>query len=486
MNGLNSNLNSKKNIYILIILFSLIVLEQNKIIILPFDQLIEKNKNSSSEYSIKNYFIESINNKLHFKLKTGKPEQLMTCVSKTNENFEFIKISKCPEKEGENYDPLKSTTFSIVKKMVGSDLSLINEIIKLNINNNEEREISDIKLYFEENNNKSEISLLMNNDIETENEKYLFIMQLKEKKIIDYLILSFDYLSKDKGNLILGNYPHLLKNSPLKKYKFNIINNEYSLKDKYKFRINMDSIFFNKNNQDNIDKKIVDLTSTEPLDFIYDSDFIFAGAKYINNIDDYFFKPYRDKNLCFLETLNFKGNMFINFVCNKKPNSFSSFNIKEFPTLFLYNKQLNYTFNLTYEDLFEEINDKYYFLISYDLRDTVKWCLGKPFLKKYNFVFNAENQTIGFYDKNIIINNQEDEDNNTKEIKVNDSKDINITILVVMLVLFNILLIILILNITRNCQKRRKKKVYELNDNDEEEDFKYESKNDSKIPINSS
>ena len=485
MNRLKTNLNPKKILYIFIILLSLLVLGYNKIIILPFDQLIEKNKNSSSEYPTKNYFIETINNKLHFKLKTGRPEQLMTCISKTDESFDFIKIDKCPYREGENYDPLKSNTYSIVKKMVDSDLSIIKELIKLNINNNEEREISDIQLYFEENCNKSEISLLMNNDIETEDERNLFIMQLKEKKLIDYLILSFDYLSKNKGNLILGNYPHLLKNSPLKKFKLHIINNEYSLKDKYQFRINMDSMFFYKNKEPT-NKNLVDLTIIDPIDFIYDSDFIYAGAKYFNNIDDFFFKQYRNLNLCFLETINIKRKMFIIFVCNKKPNSFSSFNIKEFPTLFLYNKKFNYTFNLTYEDLFEEINDKYYFLISYDLRDTVKWCLGKPFLKKYNFVFNAENQTIGFYDKNIIINNQKDENNNTKEIKVNDSKDLNITILVVMLVLFNILLIILILNITRNCQKKRKKKVYELNDNDEEEDFKYESKNDSKIPINSS
>ena len=484
MNRLKTNLNPKKILYIFIILLSLLVLGYNKIIILPFDQLIEKNKNSSSEYPTKNYFIETINNKLHFKLKTGRPEQLMTCISKTDESFDFIKIDKCPYREGENYDPLKSNTYSIVKKMVDSDLSIIKELIKLNINNNEEREISDIQLYFEENCNKSEISLLMNNDIETEDERNLFIMQLKEKKLIDYLILSFDYLSKNKGNLILGNYPHLLKNSPLKKFKLHIINNEYSLKDKYQFRINMDSMFFYKNKEPT-NKNLVDLTIIDPIDFIYDSDFIYAGAKYFNNIDDFFFKQYRNLNLCFLETINIKRKMFIIFVCNKKPNSFSSFNIKEFPTLFLYNKKFNYTFNLTYEDLFEEINDKYYFLIAYDSRDTARWRLGKPFLKKYNFVFNAENQTIGFYDKNIIINNQEDGDNNTKEIKVNDTKNLNIIILIVLLVIFNILLIILILNITKKCQQKRKKKIYELND-DEEEDFQYESKKDCKIPINSS
>ena len=149
----------------------------------------------------------------------------------------------------------------------------------------------------------------------------------------------------------------------------------------------MNSMFFIKKVESDF-KKIADFTINEPLEFVYDSDFIFAGVKYINEIDDNFFKKYRDNNICFFRTITIKPNMFILFECLKS-NKYTEFSVNEFPTLYLYNKKLNYTFELTYKDLFEEINDIYYFLIAYDLRDTNEWKLGKPFLKKYTFVFSV-------------------------------------------------------------------------------------------------
>lgn len=480
MNNYEHIRNIRRIIYLIIYLLSILVFSQSKIVILPFDHLIEKNKNSSSYYDIKNYFIESINNKMHFKLKIGKPEQIMSCISKTEKYFDFIQNEKCPENKGENYNPSKSSTYSNTIKYLDSNLNLINETIKLNIDN-KEKEIRDFQLLINKQCNYSEINLLMSNDSEIYELRQMFINQLKDKKIIDKIIISIDYINKDNGNLYLGNYPHLFKNSPFKQYKFMIINNIASLKIKNKFNIIMNSMFFIKKVESDF-KKIADFTINEPLEFVYDSDFIFAGVKYINEIDDNFFKKYRDNNICFFRTITIKPNMFILFECLKS-NKYTEFSVNEFPTLYLYNKKLNYTFELTYKDLFEEINDIYYFLIAYDLRDTNEWKLGKPFLKKYTFVFDSENQTIGFYDKNNIIEIQDDEID--KKIKQNNSKSLNIIVLIILLAFFNFLLIVLIYKINKNCNKRRKKKIYELKDN-EEDDFYYESKNDSKIPINSS
>ena len=74
----------------------------------------------------------------------------------------------------------------------------------------------------------------------------------------------------------------------------------------------------------------------------------------------------------------------------------------KFPNLTFFVFDYNYNFNLTKEDLFVEINNKYYFLIIFqktlfDHSDLAFWNLGLPFLQKYEFVHNYEKQNIGFY-----------------------------------------------------------------------------------------
>lgn len=68
---------------------------------------------------------------MHFKLKVGKPQQKMTFLSKTDEDFNFLDNDMYLRIEGENYDPLKSTTFTKVSKILDSHFSLINETIEL-------------------------------------------------------------------------------------------------------------------------------------------------------------------------------------------------------------------------------------------------------------------------------------------------------------------------------------------------------------------
>ena len=248
----------------------------------------------------------------------------------------------------------------------------------------------------------------------------------------------------------------------------------------------MNSMYFYRNISNKIEKQFIGFMYDEIFEFIYDSDFIYANAKFFNDIDDFFFKSYRDKNLCFLEPVSIKDNKLLIFYC-KNSTEYYTFNINDFPVINLYQKKINFTFKLTYEDLFEEINGIYYFLIVYDLKETNNWKLGKPFLKKYSLVFDAENQTIGFYDKETLLLGIKNDDNRSEnkksEIKYNDTTKINTIIIIVLLVIFNILLIILIINITNKCKKRRKKKIYEVESEDDE--FMESKNNDLKTSINS-
>ena len=72
--------------------------------------------------------------------------------------------------------------------------------------------------------------------------------------------------------------------------------------------------------------------------------------------------------------------------------------MKYFPPLQFLHKEMNYTFELTYEDLFIEKYDKLILLIFFQDRGST-WRLGKPFLKKYAFIMNQDDRVVKFYEK---------------------------------------------------------------------------------------
>ena len=64
-------------------------------------------------------------------------------------------------------------------------------------------------------------------------------------------------------------------------------------------------------------------------------------------------------------------------------------------------QQFLFTFNLDYNDLFQEKNGKYFFKIIFDKNNKMQWKLGKPFLKKYTLYYDYEAKTVGFYNQDL-------------------------------------------------------------------------------------
>ena len=109
-----------------------------------------------------------------------------------------------------------------------------------------------------------------------------------------------------------------------------------------------------------------------------------------------------------------------------------------------YNIEMKYYFELNYNDLFIKEDDKYYFIIAFFNYEINYWILGRPFLKKFQIIFDQEKKLIGFY-----------------------QKEINFSILI--LILLGIVIIILILYIMKFALKKNKRiKANELLD-----DFDY-------------
>ena len=64
---------------------------------------------------------------------------------------------------------------------------------------------------------------------------------------------------------------------------------------------------------------------------------------------------------------------------------------------------LDYTFNITKDELFYIKGNYIYLNVIFSTKDLGFWIVGQMFLTKYNFVFNSDKKEIGFY-KNKTIN----------------------------------------------------------------------------------
>ena len=73
--------------------------------------------------------------------------------------------------------------------------------------------------------------------------------------------------------------------------------------------------------------------------------------------------------------------------------------INQFPVISFYHTELDYVFELSYEDVFSNYNGKIYFLCINEVNKNEKWVFGKPFFKKYNIIFDHSAKTIGLYAK---------------------------------------------------------------------------------------
>ena len=141
-----------------------------------------------------------------------------------------------------------------------------------------------------------------------------------------------------------------------------------------------------------------------PMQAFLDFNFglISCSKEYYYHIKNNFFHEYLQSGKCkekFYNKNNDNNQIKINsnftyIVCDK------SLKEKNFPELIFSHSTLDYTFKLTYEDVFVTYNDKIYFLIINETEKNERWKFGRIFFKKYNIIFDHNAKTIGIYDDN--------------------------------------------------------------------------------------
>ena len=111
-------------------------------------------------------------------------------------------------------------------------------------------------------------------------------------------------------------------------------------------------------------------------------------------------------------------------IINCDTKLFTEYDIKDFPIINFYSQDFHFTFELTYNDLFEIRNNDIFFLILKNKNSFEQdlWKMGKIFLNKYHFSFNQDSKTINLhlkYNKNKIEGKVNATDKNKNHFQFN-------------------------------------------------------------------
>ena len=223
--------------------------------------------------------------------------------------------------------------------------------------------------------------------------------------------------------LILGSKPELYLSNKYKEQDAFYTNSE-SYDSTYVALIHFYKSYF-KVNEEIISINKFDLKAK--LDFNFG---IIKGTSYCKHLlEESFFNSLIKEGKCFQSKVSKISYAFYDyFYCDK--NKISKNDLSKFPTLFFHHIEFSNIFELTYEDLFETVDDVIIFKIVFDMSN--EWTFGKLFLKKYLFSYNDDSKKIAFYNTKYKENEEKDEKNLSK----NNSYYYYIELVIIIFLLF--------------------------------------------------
>lgn len=350
-----------------------------------------------------NIFIK--NNDDQFYFASINPSQLSKVPKEDSDFYNFIEQDMYNESLSSSY---KKEGCKEVSHMIYhySEICYAKERLIFNNNNNNliEKEIY-IKLVKNEDENiPGYIGLLYNNSYFQETKS--FITLLRGNNLINnyYYFISFDEINplenKIKAQLIIGGLPHDIFPDKYSIDNYQYTNSYISSFIPAKWRISLDKICLN----DNIDNHLI---TNKLITLSYDIYHIIGTYEIHNIIKNTFMNKLIEENKCFYSNFsqNIHGISNISFYYCKiitKNILYENLNNIKF-----YSMELDYTFELTKDELFYIKDDYIYLNIIFDENENIYWTLGQIFTTKYSFVFNTDQKQIGFY-KNINIKNNND------------------------------------------------------------------------------
>ena len=464
------------------------------LIVFPFSiSTSEKVLSLKEQYSITDFFLDFIERDFYTTIDIGTLSQKIFALITSNahifslssedytpKHFELNDDLKSISKEG--FNPSFSSSFKKIKNItiyskIPKNKSIITESFLLyNDFKKSKIKIDGMNIIYEEDRNNQKYSIIGLNYETSIKEAPYIVSELKRLNITNDYNWSFKFMSKTEGKFIIGPLPH--DNEKNKKY----IQNDYTKIESaspgdysYPWSIHFDRLYFMNNNNKYIISQITKCTFEPNLGFII------GNSNYKKLILENYFKELIDNNICQIEKTEItkynKSYIFYGtngvydfFTCDKNKFISEKNNYKQkFMPLLFDSARYNYTFNLSDNDLFMEINNKYYFLVAFpeNINETfyIHCFLGLPFYQKYRLVFNFDSKTIGFYN-NYIEDEDEDNSGNNGNTK-NKSKGKNYVRIIVEVVICFFLIVIAFF-VGKIINEKRKKRANELNDDNYE------------------
>ena len=442
-----------------------------------------ENKQDFNSTDVLNYWKSP---KINSELMIGSPPQKM-CVSFVSNIYELNLFQNNCDCEGSSYNKESSESYFFLKNinyMYNKILncSIINETLYLYKDQEQKNKLTFEGMNIIYSDNKKEefkpdrdkqtqyeyhsntclnIGFLGQLDISFGYDLNLnFVRQLKNyQKNKNSFATSYDwtfkFTSAEEGFLIIGQKPHEFDNNNYKEEQYLTAgskNNRYT----HEWFLEVDSIYYTgirENNNSAYNSSFYDDSSIK-LDINYG---LIEGTKnYEENIKKDFFNKLFEGKHCFFDQIN----EYRFYYCNKDAFNYIK---KYFPTLKFCFKQHGMCFEFTYDDLFKEKNDKLFFLIYFNDKNSFsRYTIGLILLKKYLITFNYDTKLIGFYNKNIPINSTETGNENE------NNKSYGFFLYFIIIVLFILFLIIGFLLGKKIYENTRKKRANELLDDDYE------------------
>ncbi len=417
----------KNSIYIFLIFFLCLKYIYLQAITIPFKRMISPDTTESDFYS------NIAHNRIYTTLKIGTPSQEIKV------QIKMLQFSLCVR----NNTIYKYNTSSTYKKN-GNEFSAYNadyyRAIPSNesiIIRNDDEVLNDIKFMLTTN-SKYDLDGILGLQIHENN--YLtyghgLINQLKLKKLINNEVFFFNYDStKDEGELIIGEYPHLLDKFGDKYHKNQLeTTNIHMPTFDILYNVLFRSVYW--------DGKEIETSAIGKINI---EDGYIIGSKSYEEAVYKFFQPHIINKKCKSQEVDV---LYTTYICDEYEN----LNISSFPNLIFYNSDTNYNLTITYKDLFVKKGEKIYFMIVFDKKGyNAQWTLGSIVLRKNMIVFDMDKRLIGFYDPN-----------NAKYKK----EKLNTSLYIIFITIAGIIIIALIgFILYKFVWKKKGKKAYELND----------------------
>ena len=228
-----------------------------------------------------------------------------------------------------------------------------------------------------------------------------FLGVLRSNKLINNYNWYFDFNSNDKkeANIIIGSLPHEDFPSYFRKEDLTVIETPAFSHEEF-MQLKFTRVFMVDNNKgQNITYEFNVIS-----ELVYDSNIILGDIKYKNYLLDKMNNLINEKK-CFIDIIkDFDTNRNLTFIyCKRDKNVLDK--LKEIiKPINFYSDNLNFTFELTHEEIIKEVNDYIFIQVLFSDISSL-WSLGKLFTLKYKFVFNQENKLIGFYTPTDAPNN---------------------------------------------------------------------------------